>query len=432
MKSLYIALGVIAALAWLGIGFIIAQGPQPEIVVAAEVITKVGPLNISKTLITTWVVMVILIVMSLVATRSMKLLPSGFQNFVEASIEFLLDQIESIAGVERGRRFLMLVATIFLFVIVSNWLGLLPFFNAIGKVEDVGHEVFHEIELHHEEGHAFEEEEKFVGVKMGESGGITFAMPRSTTEEFEIEAGEEPPAALDRYIVFLAEIYTDFEAPEGEGSEEHPRSGTVEAAAAALEADPSAPQLLFEEHSGEEGEGEHGHGVESPALHEVVSGVEFSDEKFALVIPYFRSVNSDLNNTLALAIVAFLAIEFWGFQALGIGYLTKFFNLQGIGTFVGLLEFLSELIRIISFAFRLFGNIFAGEVLILILTFLMPFLFVDIIYGLELFVGFIQAAVFALLTLVFAVMATEHHGEGGDHSGSHDDSHQPEGATQVH
>jgi F-type H+-transporting ATPase subunit a len=71
-------------------------------------------------------------------------------------------------------------------------------------------------------------------------------------------------------------------------------------------------------------------------------------------------------------------------------------------------------------------------VLILILTFLMPFLFVDIIYGLELFVGFIQAAVFALLTLVFAVMATEHHGEGGDHSGSHDDSHQPEGATQVH
>jgi len=101
-----------------------------------------------------------------------------------------------------------------------------------------------------------------------------------------------------------------------------------------------------------------------------------------------------VNNTLALAIVSFLCVEFWGFQALGAGYLKKFFNLNGIMSFVGILELLSEFIRVISFAFRLFGNIFAGEVLILMLTFLMPFLFVDIIYGLELFVGFIQAAVF--------------------------------------
>ena len=85
---------------------------------------------------------------------------------------------------------------------------------------------------------------------------------------------------------------------------------------------------------------------------------------------------------------------------------------------MGILELLSEFIRIISFAFRLFGNIFAGAVLILMLTFLLPFLIVDIIYGLELFVGFIQAAVFALLTLVFAVMAVEHHDEDhDDHEG---------------
>ena len=105
-----------------------------------------------------------------------------------------------------------------------------------------------------------------------------------------------------------------------------------------------------------------------------------------------------------MGIVAFLCIEFWGFQALGFGYLGKFFNLKSPSCpSSAFLELLSEFIRVISFAFRLFGNIFAGEVLILMLTFLMPFLFVDIIYGLELFVGFIQAAVFALLTLVFAI-----------------------------
>ena len=129
-----------------------------------------------------------------------------------------------------------------------------------------------------------------------------------------------------------------------------------------------------------------------------------------LVIPFFRGTFST-SITPSRWASAFFAIEFWGFQALGIGYLSKFFNLKGINSFVGILELLSEFIRIISFAFRLFGNIFAGEVLVLMLTFLMPFLFVDVIYMLELFVGFIQASVFALLTLVFAGMATEGHGE---------------------
>jgi F-type H+-transporting ATPase subunit a len=135
-----------------------------------------------------------------------------------------------------------------------------------------------------------------------------------------------------------------------------------------------------------------------------------------------------VNNTLALAIVAFVIIEVWGFQTFGLGYLKKFFNFTSpINAFVGLLELLSEYIRIISFAFRLFGNIFAGEVLVLMLTFLMPFLFVDIIYGLELFVGFIQAAVFALLTLVFGVMAVESHDDSDHH-----EAHSAEGAGEPH
>ncbi len=134
-----------------------------------------------------------------------------------------------------------------------------------------------------------------------------------------------------------------------------------------------------------------------------------------------------------MGIVSFFVVEFWGFQALGLAYLSKFFVApwkSPIMTFVGFLELLSELIRIISFCFRLFGNIFAGEVLVLMLTFLMPFLFVDVIYGLELFVGFIQAAVFALLTLVFAIGAVEHHGDD-DHHEEHGAEH-PTGAVQAH
>jgi F-type H+-transporting ATPase subunit a len=114
---------------------------------------------------------------------------------------------------------------------------------------------------------------------------------------------------------------------------------------------------------------------------------------------------------LALAIIAFLAIEIAGFQALGLRYLSKFFTLKGfpLGTFVGLLEFVSEIARIISFAFRLFGNLFAGQVLLFVMPFLVPLFLVLPIYGLELFVGMIQGFVFAILTLAFMSQAVESH-----------------------
>jgi F-type H+-transporting ATPase subunit a len=138
-----------------------------------------------------------------------------------------------------------------------------------------------------------------------------------------------------------------------------------------------------------------------------------------ILIPFFRSVNSDVNMTLAIAIVSFVFVEMWGIRTLGIGYLGKFFAfkslakgpLGGIDVFVGFLELISEFVRIVSFTFRLFGNIFAGEVLILMMSYLVPFLFVLPFYFLEIFVGFIQAAVFAILTLVFAAMAVESHAE---------------------
>ena len=120
------------------------------------------------------------------------------------------------------------------------------------------------------------------------------------------------------------------------------------------------------------------------------------DRFSGLLAPLFRSVNTDVNTPLAIAIFSFVFVEYWGFSTLGAGYLKKFFNfgrlLRGnpmglIDVFVGLLELISEFARLVSFTFRLFGNIFAGEVLLLMMAFLVPFLLVDIFYGLELFVG---------------------------------------------
>ncbi|MGE0598713.1 MAG: F0F1 ATP synthase subunit A [Dehalococcoidia bacterium] len=431
MKSVKIAGGAIAVLAFIAVGLFIAQGPQPEILVPAEKLTAIGPLEISNTLLTSWVVMIVIIVIAWATTRSMTLIPGGAQNFIEAVISFLVGQIEEIAGEKNGRKFFMVVATIFLWIIVNNWFGLLPFFNAIGKAEDINHHIMETIADQEKDGKPFEERDKIGAWFMENTGGVTLAKPRAKSAEFEIEAGDTAGVVTDRYIVFLAKEFTDFEPPAEEGAESTaPSKETVEAALAALEAEPKAPKVHLAAGEGEHAaEGDSAHeAIPSAALGASVESIDFPGKKLALVIPYFRGTFSDVNNTLAMGIIAFIVVEFWGFQALGIGYLKKFFNLNGIMSFVGILELLSEFIRIISFAFRLFGNIFAGEVLVLMLTFLMPFLFVDVIYGLELFVGFIQAAVFALLTLVFATMAVEHHGDE-EH---HDDHHGEDATADAH
>lgn len=131
------------------------------------------------------------------------------------------------------------------------------------------------------------------------------------------------------------------------------------------------------------------------------------------LIPFLRSGSADLNFTLGIAIVAVVSTWLYGVRELGLfGFLGKFFTLKSpIFTFVGLLELISEFAKMISFSFRLFGNIFAGEVLLMVIAFLapviagLPFLF------LELFVGAVQALVFAMLTLVFLKIACEGHSD---------------------
>jgi F-type H+-transporting ATPase subunit a len=129
-------------------------------------------------------------------------------------------------------------------------------------------------------------------------------------------------------------------------------------------------------------------------------------------VPLFRAGTADLNTTLALALIAIVVIQIVGFRTLGTSYAKKFINLTSpIYFFVGILELVSEFSKVISFAFRLFGNIFAGEVLLTVIAFLIPIIAPIPFLGLELFVGIIQALVFSMLTSVFLLNATAAHNE---------------------
>lgn len=128
-------------------------------------------------------------------------------------------------------------------------------------------------------------------------------------------------------------------------------------------------------------------------------------------VSFLRSLNSDLNATIAWAIISVVTTQIAGVVALGVGkHLGKFFNFKSpIDFFVGILELISEISKIISFSFRLFGNVFAGEVLLVVMMFLVPYILPLPFFMLEMFVGLIQALVFTTLTLVFLKMATETH-----------------------
>jgi len=129
-------------------------------------------------------------------------------------------------------------------------------------------------------------------------------------------------------------------------------------------------------------------------------------------VPLFRANTADLNTTIALAIISVSYIQYVGVKVLGVkSHMGKFINFASpIAFFVGILEIVSEFSRILSFAFRLFGNIFAGEVLLTVIAFLIPYGASFPFLLLETFVGFIQAVVFAMLSAVlFRMAVSEHH-----------------------
>lgn len=265
--------------------WLVVPAPAPEL--PAETIFHLFGLPITNGVIGGWLTVVVLVAVSFVVTRRMKIVPGRLQAAFEFLLGWVYDLCQGIAGEENGRRFFPFICTIFLFVAFNAWLSLVPGFGSI--------------------------------------------------------------------IVHM-----------------------------------------------------HGHEME-----------------------LFRGANTDINTPLAIALVSFIFVEYYGLKSLGIRYLSKFvntgqffrnlggifkgkFSLMGlfsglVDIFVGGLEALSEFIRIISFTFRLFGNMTAGEILLLVTAFLLPWFLALPFYGLEMLVGFVQALIFSGLTLVFVTMAVAPH-----------------------
>ncbi len=243
---------------------------------ASETIGHIGSFELRNTLLMAWLAMAVFIVLALLLRRTKyREVPGRFQMFMELIVGGLFDFFDSVVGDRtRTRKFFPLVATIFLFLVLANWMGILP------------------------------------GV-----GSIT---------------------------------------------------------------------------------------------------IEGMHDGHLLNIPLFRSMNADVNMTLAIAVISVVMTQVFGIAALGVlPYAGKYFVApwrDPVMSFVGILELIAEFAKIVSFTFRLFGNIFAGEVLLVVISFLLPYLGPLPFLGLEIFVGFIQGLVFALLTIVFLAMATVGHG----------------------
>ncbi|MBI5449026.1 F0F1 ATP synthase subunit A [Candidatus Gottesmanbacteria bacterium] len=284
---------------------------MPHISLAAEKLGYFWGLPITNALLTTWLVMVLLIFLAWMVSRNLQMVPSRIQSLTELVIGGLYDFFSQVTG-KHIALFFPLLASLFLFIITANWVGLLPGVGTVGFFKT------HETEA---------------------------VVPNK-------ELAVEP--VQDSHV---------------------------------------SP-------------------TDAEALPETVSSEE--KEEF---VPLFRGATADLNTTLGLALVAVLAIQYFGFVTLGGHYSTRFLNFKNpIEFFLGILETVSEISKVISFAFRLFGNIFAGEVLLAVMAFLMPFIVPLPFLMLELFVGFIQALVFSMLTAVFLNVAVSH-GGGESHHG---------------
>ena len=286
-----------------------------SISIVAEEVFQIGSMPITNSLLTTWIGVILTIILVAVGMRKKSIVPRGIQLILEAVYSYFVGLCENVLGdknwAEKAAPF---ITTIFIFVFMANIFEVVP---GVGT----------------------------IGIKKTEH-----------QESYVAEAAIE-------------EVYKE---------------------------------SVHQEEAGHEEEGGGGRGG---------------------ITPLFRPGSADLNFTLALAVISVLMTQIVGFKVLGFRYLKKFFNFSNpINFFVGVLELISEFAKIISFSFRLFGNIFAGEVLLTVILMLVPYFVPIPFYGLELFVAVIQAFVFAMLTLVFIKLATI----------SHDHDHDTEHAAKAH
>ena len=306
----------------------------PHVSLAGEPLLENGNTWLTNSILTTIIVDLILIALALATTRDMQLVPSGLQNLMETLIEYLYTLSENVAG-QDAKKYFPWAATLFMFILVCNWFGLIPGVGSIGVYHAGGHGGD---EIHAEDTH-------------GED-----AAPGGEGEDAQ---DDSHGLAMNNHLAMA--------------------DGKI------MLVEPAAPVAATE------------------------------GEKY--LVPLFRAPSADLNTTFALALATMFMVQFYGIRKLGSRYFVKFWNptgeglMKGINIFVGILELIGEISRVLTFAFRLFGNIFAGEVVLATMAFLIAFLVPLPFYALEILVGAIQALVFMMLALVFFSMATISHGD---------------------
>jgi F0F1-type ATP synthase membrane subunit a len=356
----------------------------------------------------------------------------GFYNVFEMLFEGLYGFIQGVAGGPYLVPIFKMFFTIFIIVILSNWQALIPGVDSVGILE---------AKLDKKTGQPLEGR----GYDAMQSGAFWAINPRCPWVS---PAGAASQTAED----IAARVANGCKSGIGAAVEEHAAEGTTTEGGHATEATPAEGTASIEATTTTEGpqaaegaaatttegaaaaEGEHAaaapaEGAAAEGEHHYTPG----DPAVPwVVLPFVRPPSTDLNMTAALALIAVVMVQVMGFRALGPGYLTKFFNfktlftspLGGIDVAVGLLELIGEFAKILSFTFRLLGNVFAGSVLLFVMSFLLPFLPWPF-FILEFFVGALQAFVFGLLTAIFMNQATashhgdDHHEEGGEHAAAH-------------
>ena len=406
--------------AGLGLGFL--GSPIPLVQLPAEKITSIGGYQLMNTYVMFWLAGIVLMILAWLATRKISEIPGRLQGIFEMLFEFFIGLAEASAGGKRGRMFLPIVTGIFLTVLFSNWLGTLPGVGNIGRVEPMEEFLHHKLEkslkgldggkevielIEHDGLKAFADEHY-----LEEHAHETEVFGKALVEVLHKYGG-------DKMVVFTG---TSGMATIPFGAGEQKKVLVSQLVDIPTEGHMDAHEIAHIVHQ-----------IEHPELlenadHKEITAEDVKNGRVGLLVPFFRGASTDLNTTLAIALVAMISVQFWGFKTLGFkGYASKFvFNptKKPIDAFVGGLELVGEGIKVISFTFRLFGNMFAGEILLIAMGFLLPLIGIIPFLGLELFVGVIQAMIFSVLTLIFgslAILSHEHHDD--EHAAESGEAH---------
>ncbi len=318
--------------------------------VAAEKVFEIWGIPITNTIVMSWLVIVILTLVSFFATRRMSIIPSGFQNIMEIIVEEILNFVNDLLGDEKkGRKVFAFATTLFLFIFVNNWMGVVPGVGAFGVYRN-----------------------ETVAPVSETADGQQPPLPSSqVSSENELNSETRDQKAMTN------ETSSQNFPTISEQTKPSDQNTTVPEKKESIINNKSELSAKTEEKKEEKHEG--------PEL-----------------VSLLRPASSDLSFTIAMAVLTILYVQVMGISFCGFAYIKKFLNFtHPIKFFVGILEIISEFSRIISLAFRLFGNIFAGKVLLIVMTFLVPYIIPIPFYGIELFVGAIQAFVFFILALVF-------------------------------